>query len=113
MLTHLSQPLLPVVVVCGTCTEASDLAPPLKAAGRLDHVVTLPAPDGNERTQLLQAAFQDCLASASFSMVQVCSFTYVRLLHWDPDIALVTMATIVAVCAHIQLSTTCLLNDAW
>ncbi|KAK9828356.1 hypothetical protein WJX74_010633 [Apatococcus lobatus] len=67
---HLPGQLPLPVVVCGTCADASDLAPALKMAGRLDHVVTLPAPDSNERTHLLQAAFQDCLASASFKMLQ-------------------------------------------
>ena len=70
---QLQKRVLAAVVVCGTCTKISDLAPALRVAGRLDHVVTLPAPDSSERTMLLQAAFQDCQASASLKMLQVCS----------------------------------------
>ena len=69
---ELQKRMLAAVVVCGTCTKISDLAPALRVAGRLDHVVTLPAPDSSERTLLLQAAFQDCQASASLKMLQVC-----------------------------------------
>ncbi len=53
---QLGTALWPPLAVAATCRDASALAAPLRAAGRLDHIVTLPAPTAESRTAILSAA---------------------------------------------------------
>ncbi|PRW56943.1 peroxisome biogenesis 1 isoform X1 [Chlorella sorokiniana] len=53
---QLGTALWPPLAVAATCRDASSLAAPLRAAGRLDHVVTLPAPTAESRAAILSAA---------------------------------------------------------
>ena len=48
--------LWPPLAVAATCRDAAALAAPLRAAGRLDHMVTLPAPTAESRAAILRAA---------------------------------------------------------
>lgn len=43
------------VVVVGTCKDSSEVAEPLRAAGRLDVVVSLPTPGAEQRAAMLAA----------------------------------------------------------
>ncbi|KAL4452226.1 hypothetical protein ABPG75_007888 [Micractinium tetrahymenae] len=49
-------PLWPPLAVAATCRDPAALAAPLRAAGRLDHSVTLPAPSAESRAAILGAA---------------------------------------------------------
>ena len=48
--------LWPPLAVAATCRDAAALAAPLRAAGRLDHTVSLPAPTAESRAAILGAA---------------------------------------------------------
>lgn len=48
--------LWPPLAVAATCRDAATLAASLRAAGRLDHPVTLPAPTAESRAAILSAA---------------------------------------------------------
>lgn len=52
----LGAPLWPPLAVAATCRDPLALAAPLRAAGRLDHAVTLPAPSADSRAAILGAA---------------------------------------------------------
>ncbi len=52
----LGAPLWPPLAVAATCRDPAVLAAPLRAAGRLDHTVTLPAPSAESRAAILEAA---------------------------------------------------------
>lgn len=53
---QLGPALWPPLAVAATCRDASALAAPLRAAGRLDHIVTLPAPTAESRAAILSSA---------------------------------------------------------
>lgn len=52
----LGAPLWPPLAVAATCRDPAVLTAPLRAAGRLDHTVTLPAPSAESRAAILEAA---------------------------------------------------------
>ena len=66
--------------ICATCNDAAELPAALKTAGRLDHAVSLSALGGDDRAQLLQAAFDACLASTPLEILQVCILGWFCLL---------------------------------
>ena len=53
---QLGAALWPPLAVAATCKDAAALAAPLRAAGRLDHVVSLPPPTAESRAAILAAA---------------------------------------------------------
>lgn len=53
---QLGPALWPPLAVAATCRDAAALAAPLRAAGRLDHIVTLPAPTAESRAAILSGA---------------------------------------------------------
>lgn len=51
-------PLWPPLAVAATCKDASEVAAPLRAAGRLDRSLALPAPSAESRAAMLEAGLR-------------------------------------------------------
>eukprot|EP00887_Chlorella_sp_A99_P002124 scaffold21.g2124.t1 len=56
--------LWPPLVVAATCKDVAEVAASLRAAGRLDHTVSLPAPGADSRAAMLEAGLRSRGAAA-------------------------------------------------
>lgn len=62
--------LWPPVAVAATCKDPAALSAPLRAAGRLDHPVSLPAPSADSRAAILAAGVRARRATAALAALE-------------------------------------------